>query len=98
MLRFLKNLAKHPGTWTFLALLSIGIAIAVPPAAPALIVAAAVCTGGAAFSSFHFLGTNKHLGPYELPDTDENFNPVTRLGNFFKKHPIQAAIALLAFG
>jgi hypothetical protein len=88
---FLRNLAKHPGTWTFLALSFIGIGIAVPPAAPGLVVAAAVLLLPIVVTSFHFFGTHKHR--------DENSpNPLERFLHFVQNHPVQAAIAFLAFG
>lgn len=96
MRRFFRNLFKHPGTWTFLSLLSVGIAIAVPPAAPILVPVAAACIGAATITSGHFFWTNKvTVDDKDLPD---RYKTAERLHRFFKNHPIQLTIAILAFG
>jgi len=92
--RFVRNFFTHPGTWVFLALLAVGLGFALPFAAPALMIFAAVAIGLAAIATPFYLlfnankyGNNKSL--YFQPRFHQNIADIKQgsdptLGEFIK--------------
>jgi hypothetical protein len=95
MLRFLKNLLKHPGTWVLNALAMVGIAMLVPIAAPGLLLVAAVSIVLAAIAfipyalNFIIVATDsKGFPPYSGWEDKKTLAE----NEFFKSHPVQAIV------
>lgn len=111
MKNFIKNLVRHPGTWTFLALLMVIIAAALPFAAVPLLVTAAALMGVAALVSIYFFFTdlaNRTFASFNHLYEESEYNTKNISGSkkiskflleafwlFADEHPIQLAIILI---